>query len=64
MTKDELIALLEEEIRRSGSQKEWAWTHGVSQQHLSDVLNGHRELSCKILDALGYRRVVLYERAA
>lgn len=64
MTKDEILCHLQEEVWRTGSQKQWAREHDVSEQLLSDVLKGRRDVGNKVLEALGYRKVVLYEKAA
>lgn len=64
MTKEQVIALLLEETRRAGSQKEWCRAHGISEQYVSDVLKGRRDVGNKVLEALGYRKVVIYEKAA
>jgi transcriptional regulator with XRE-family HTH domain len=57
-------AALLERIRNeaAGSQKAAAKRLGVSEQYLCDVLKGRREPGKKLLDALGYRRVVVYEQ--
>jgi len=60
-TLDELISLLEAEVKQSGSQKETAKKLGVSAQYLGDVLSGKREPGKKILDALKLRKVIKYE---
>lgn len=38
--------------------RQWAVDHNVSVAYVSDVLKGHRKPRKKILDALGYERVV------
>jgi hypothetical protein len=41
---------------KAGGQKTWAEARGMSQQHVSDVLNRRREPGPKVLDALGLER--------
>ena len=61
MTKSEFMLFLHDKIREAGDQKTLAKQLGVSQSHLSDVLNGRREPADKILTGLGLRRVVTFE---
>lgn len=44
------------------TQKAWSEEHGLSESYVSDVLRGKVEPGPGILEALGLRRVVLYER--
>lgn len=60
LNEQELIAKLRDVVTRTGSQKDYAQQHGLSEQYLSDVLRGRREPGQKILDALGVERVVGY----
>lgn len=64
MTKDQVLTLLRQDIAKAGSQKAWAAQAGVSQQYLSDMLRGARELSDDVLRSVGVERVVTYRRAA
>lgn len=64
MNKEELMALLREKIAEAGDQRKLAAQLGVSQPHLSEILNGHKEPAEKLLTALGLRRVVMFERIA
>ena len=54
------------ELRRAyeaaGGQKAWAEAHGITPQHLNDVLMRRREISDRILAALGLARVTRYAR--
>lgn len=45
---------------RGGGQKDFAEFAGVSQQYVSDVLNGKREPGESILGALNIDRVITY----
>lgn len=60
--KGELLVELRLSVELANSQKTWAEFVGISQQYLSDVLNGHREPGDKICKALGYQKVVLFEK--
>lgn len=39
-------------------KKDWARERGITPSQLSDVLMGHRQPPRKLLDALGYERIV------
>ena len=45
-----------------GSQQAWARENGISPQFVCDVLQGRRAPSDRLARALGYRRVVQFER--
>ena len=62
MTLDAFLACLAIEVQRCGSQKAFAHAHNLSEQYLSEVLRGSRQPGQKILDAMGYERVVSYEQ--
>lgn len=62
ITATALVKRIRAEVAEVGSQEALAARCGVSGAYLSYVLNGQRPPSKKILDALGYRRVVLYEQ--
>jgi hypothetical protein len=64
MTKTAFIAYLREQVAVFGSQQALAQHCGVAASYLSDVLTGKREPGQKLLDALGFRRVVHYERVS
>ena len=46
----------------AGSQKAWALENGISPQYVCDVMQGRRAPSDRLARALGYRRVVSFER--
>jgi hypothetical protein len=53
------------ELRRRLSgrpTKQVAYELGLSQPVLSLVMNGHREPSERVAEALGFRRIVVFER--
>ena len=54
--------LLRAAVGLAGEQKVWAKQHGVSAQYVNDVLHGRRKPGKTMLNALGLRRVVTYER--
>jgi hypothetical protein len=55
-------AMLETAINVSGSQKAFAKEAGISEQYLSDVLNGRRDVGEKILKWFGLERVIYFRR--
>jgi hypothetical protein len=61
-----VIRLLRAACREAGSQNKWAKQHGVSQQYVNHVLNGHRPPGPQILAALGLERTTstTYTRTA
>ena len=62
MTPEEFREYLKEQSQKFGSQKAFARYCGVNEAFLSDVMRGRRDPSAKFLWALGFRRVVTYER--
>jgi hypothetical protein len=58
---DDLIALLSLRCVAAGSMSAWARQKGVSTTYVSEVLRGKKEPGGKLLKAIGYRRVVMYE---
>lgn len=63
-TEKEILDHIKEHVRQFGSQKEFAKRCGISQQFLSDILHGRREISDKILKFLHIERKVIYELTA
>lgn len=55
--------VLRRECGRAGSAPRWAQARGVSERYVYDVLAGKQPPGPKILAAMGYRKVVRYERA-
>lgn len=55
-------SMLDAAIKVSGSQKAFAKDAGISEQYLSDVLNGRRDVGDKILKWFGLERVIYYRR--
>lgn len=49
-------------IQVSGSQKAFAKEASVSEQYLSDVLNGRRDIGKKLLKWFGMERVAYFRR--
>lgn len=60
----DVFAELARAIRDAGGQKAWCEAHGIAPQHVNDVLHARREISDRILRALGLRRVVRYARVS
>lgn len=61
LTRAALLEVIATEIKVVGEQQIAARAWGISPQYLCDVLNGRREPGAKLLKALGYRRVTIYE---
>lgn len=55
-------AALQSACESAGSQAAWAASKGLSPSQVSDTLQGRREPGTMLLAALGWRRVVGYER--
>lgn len=64
MNAQEIMAILHKACEEAGSQAAWAKAHGISPSHVSDVLRGRRELAGKLLDILGFDRIVCYKKKA
>jgi hypothetical protein len=64
ITPDELRAYLRLAIDRAGSQRRWCDEHRAHASMVSEILRGLREPTAQIADALGYRRVILFEAVA
>lgn len=61
------VEQFKQEMRRrigSGTQKEFALAHGVSNSFVNDILNNHRLPSHKIAAAMGYRVLTVYEKVS
>jgi hypothetical protein len=54
--------MLDTAIGISGSQKAFAKKAGISEQYLSDVMRGRRDVGDKLLKWFGLERVVYYRR--
>lgn len=63
-TKEEVLDTLRTAVRSAGTQQKFADAKRLSRTYVADVLLGRREPSEAILSALGYRRRVVYEKAA
>jgi len=59
---DEVLGELRQRILTGTTQEELAHQLDISPQYLSDVLNKRREPGKKLLDAIGYERVVCYQQ--
>lgn len=60
MTQDEVRSILLTSC--VPNQGAWAKTKGLAPSYVSDVLNGRRDPSPAILDALGLEKVVTYRK--
>lgn len=61
-TRDELIDLIRIAVKVAGSQRALARQWEVAPAYITDLLHGLRDPGPKILDALGYERVVFYKK--
>ncbi len=62
MTEADARAALRAAVNAYGTQRKAAEAYGVSQAFLSDMLNGHRNVSERILARLKLERVVIIRR--
>jgi len=60
----EVFGALRRACDEAGGQKAWAEAHGIAPQHLNDVLMCRREISDRVLAALGLVRVTRYARTS
>lgn len=63
MNRMAVVAALAAYVKKAGSQHLAAEQLGISDAYLCDIKKGRREPGPKLLNALGLRRVVEYERA-
>jgi hypothetical protein len=64
LTHDELIELIRAAAQAAGSQRALARQWNVSPAYITDLLRDLRDPGPKILEALGYERVVLYRKVS
>jgi DNA-binding transcriptional regulator YdaS (Cro superfamily) len=62
MTEKEVIERLRIACQNAGGQKAFAKLHGFSAAFVSDVVNGKRHPSDRVLEAIGLERVVTYRK--
>ena len=60
MTTDEFLDFLQQKVNDAGTQIEFARQTGISGQYLSDILCRHKKPGRKLLNGLGFKRVVSY----
>lgn len=53
MDKNAVRKRLQKEIKKSKTQKAWGAKYGFSTAYVSDMVNGRRDFSEKVLDILG-----------
>lgn len=61
-THDTILARLRGCVKVEGSQKAVAKKLGVSQQYLTDVLKGRRDISDTVARKMGYEKVAVFFR--
>lgn len=57
-----ILSLLRLKCAEEGSQKSWADKNGVSPAYVSDILQERREISDRIAESLGYRKIVVFAK--
>jgi hypothetical protein len=62
ITNDALIVILREHIRRDGGSSQYARRLGVSCAFVSAILSGKKNASGRILQDLGYERVIAFRK--
>lgn len=62
MTADEFVQYLQRLVDQAGSQDALATRLGISLPYLNDILRRRRAPGPKVLEPLGFQRVVTYER--
>src|SRR5436305_14916988 len=60
LDRDAFVRLIRQDIARVRSQVKWARAAGVSRPNLNMMLNGHREPSPPIIEALGFAKTIGY----
>lgn len=61
---DDVISLLQFEIKQAGSQMAWAKKAGVDRPRLNSILNGRKPITPSIIRALGLRIAIVSDDAA
>jgi plasmid maintenance system antidote protein VapI len=59
---EDALELINQLVKRKGTQAAAAEELGVSPAHISDIIRGNRGISDEIAQRLGYRRVVVFEK--
>jgi len=62
MTPDEFRLWLNAQVKQIGNQTQAAAQWEISKQYLGELLKGTREPGEAILNTLGLKKIVLYER--
>lgn len=62
MNKNTVINLLARECGRADGIRPWAGRHGIDHAFVWRVLNGKKDPSDRVLDALGLERIVTYRK--
>ena len=57
MTVKQLRATLSQRCEMAGGQSEWARRHGIPPSVVSEVINGRRDPSVAVINAMGFMRV-------
>jgi hypothetical protein len=55
LNKKDVVALLQQEVKRAGSQMAWANEHGYDRTVLCTILSARREITASIIELLKLR---------
>lgn len=62
ITREELTEAIKKAAKAAGSQRKLAEQWRVSPSYITDLIHGLRDPGTKILEALGFERVVEYRK--
>lgn len=62
MDNDDMVKKIKNMVKEFGSQKLAAFQLEISEQYLSDIVNGRREVSDEVAKKLGFQKLVVYEK--
>lgn len=61
LTENEAVALVKKRVKTRGEAARLAELSGVSRFHISDVIHGRKKPTIRLTEALGLKRVTMYE---
>lgn len=62
ITENEARKLLDQAVSEAGSQAAFADAHKIARSYVCDVVTGRRDMSGKILPALGLKKIIEFEK--
>ena len=60
ITQDDMRNILRHRCAKAGGQKPFAMSIGYSPQYVSDILQGHKDVSWNLARQLGYERKIVF----